>query len=143
VKLNDILTNVDEKWRPDFLRFIDTGEANDDFLNYLNHDKSGQQAVELAFDAHAQSFRGLADELKSPPPAEEIVMDPAAVASKKLVYAVEGVLELAPDQRSKVVKQAASKLLTATPGRRHDVVEAAETVASVFKERLGEVAAKE
>jgi hypothetical protein len=142
MKVNDILANVDQKWHEPFLRFINTGEADDDFLNYLNHDKNGQQAVERAFDAHAQSFRGLADELKNPPSNSEVIT-PAAAVSKNLVHAVEGVLELAPEQRSTVVKQAASKLLTAIPGRGKDVVEAAETVANLFKEKLGEVSAKE
>ncbi|MGC2695539.1 MAG: hypothetical protein WA738_07090 [Candidatus Angelobacter sp.] len=124
MNLNDLLGHVDEKWQKDFLRFIDTGEADDAFLTYLNHDTRGQQAVEMAFNAHAQAIQGLAEELKKPPLADEITIDPAATASKKLVHAVEGVLELAPEQRNMVVKEAASNLLSSAPPSRQQEVEA-------------------
>ena len=139
MNLQELLAHIDKKWHQDFIRFVDTGEASDAFLEYLNKDAGGQQAVEMAFTAQAQGIRGLAEELKNPPPAAEATFDPTNFASKKFARAVEGVLELPPDQRDRVVMEAASSLLSSTrPGRKREV----EAVAEAFKENLGNVAAK-
>ena len=46
MNLQNLLEHVDQKWQKDFINFIDTGEANPDFLKYLNNDKQAQEAVE-------------------------------------------------------------------------------------------------
>ena len=61
------LQNVDRRWHSEFLRFVETGEAGDEFLQYLNDNKGGQQAVEMAFNAQATAFEDLAEELKKGP----------------------------------------------------------------------------
>jgi len=109
MKLEELLQNVDRRWHSEFLRFVETGEAGDEFLQYLNHDKGGQQAVEMAFNAQAAAFEGLAEELKKGPQVE-ITTEPAAAASARMAEAVEVVLQLSPEQRNEVVEKTASVL---------------------------------
>jgi hypothetical protein len=109
MKLEDLLQSVDRRWHEEFLRFIETGEAGDEFLRYLDHDKGGQQAVEMAFNAQAAAFEGLAEELKKGPQVKE-PMEAAAAASARIVEAMEVVVQLPPDQREVVARKAASAL---------------------------------
>src|SRR6267378_449436 len=63
--LSDLLEKVAEEWRPEFQRFVETGDAEERFLSYLNTDPNAQEAVESAFDLQAATFEGLAAELKN------------------------------------------------------------------------------
>src|SRR5712664_146200 len=100
MKIEDLLKNVDSKWHGDFLRFVETGEAGEQFLDYLNHDEGGQQAVEVAFNAQAQAFQGLAEELRNPAQHVRISTEPLIAASARMAEAVEVVLRLSPEQRN-------------------------------------------
>ena len=115
MKIEDLLKNVDRRWHGDFLRFVETGEAGEQFLDYLNHNKGGQQAVEMAFSAQAQAFQGLAEELRNPPKYIEVSTEPLAAASTRMAEAVEVVLQLPPEQRNEVLQKAAS-VIEATLG---------------------------
>lgn len=44
---SDILALVAPEFHDEFLRFIETGEADSDFLDYLDRDADCQDAVEL------------------------------------------------------------------------------------------------
>ena len=108
MKLDDLLQNVESRWHEYFLRFIETGEAGDEFLDYLNRDKGGQQAVEMAFNAQAAAFEGLAEELKKGP--VEPATPPEVAASARMAEAVEVVLQLSPEQRKEALQKTASVL---------------------------------
>ena len=56
MKLEELLKNVAPESHKEFLRFVGTGEAEDNFLQYLNKDKGGQAAVEMAFDAQVKGL---------------------------------------------------------------------------------------
>ena len=43
---SDLLPQIDPKWHGAFVRFIETGDATEDFRAYLNSDKSCQHAME-------------------------------------------------------------------------------------------------
>ncbi len=58
-----LLTHIKPEWHNAFSQFVETGEASDDFLVYLEQDANAQQAVEKAFKAQATAFENLADEL--------------------------------------------------------------------------------
>jgi hypothetical protein len=114
MKLGEIIDQVDPRWRKDFETFIETGEGSDEFLAFLDHNPQGQQALEMAFNAQAEAFRGLAEEFKNTSPPE-ILPEPAAVqepaiASQNLTQAVEELVRLPQDQRIQAVRQAASSL---------------------------------
>jgi hypothetical protein len=119
MKLEKLLGNIDRRWHSEFLHFIETGEAGDDFLQYLNHDKGGQEAVEMAFNAQAAAFEGLAEELKKNPHIE-LTLEPAAAASAKMAEAVEVVLQFSPEQRNEVVQQTACALTASLPPEQRD-----------------------
>jgi uncharacterized protein YdbL (DUF1318 family) len=70
MKLETLMTHVQPQWKGEFIRFVETGEAGEGFLNYLDHDSDAQQAVEKAFKAQASAFENLAEELKKTPPEE-------------------------------------------------------------------------
>jgi hypothetical protein len=115
MKLDDLLKNVAPRWHEEFLHFIETGDAGDDFLEYLNNDPEGQQAVEMAFNAQAQAFEGLAEELKKGPvePAEAAMAasdEPAMAASDRMAEALEVVVQLSPERRKAALERTASVL---------------------------------
>ena len=93
-------------------QFIDTGEAQPEFLTYLDEDKDGQEPVEMAFNAQAEAFHGLAEELKKPGPisVEATVVMESAAASGNLAHAVGVIVNLPPAQRIEAVRQTASVL---------------------------------
>jgi hypothetical protein len=51
MRLEETLKGVAPEWHKDFRHFVETGEASDRFLDYLNKDRGGQAEVERAFDA--------------------------------------------------------------------------------------------
>ena len=59
-KIDELAKMIAEPMQAPFRQFVQTGEAPDDFLTYLEHDASAQQAVERAFDAQAAALGGLA-----------------------------------------------------------------------------------
>lgn len=60
----DLMDHVAPEWQLDFRQFVETGEAREVFLNYLNNNTAAQNAVEQAFNHQAAQFEGLAAELK-------------------------------------------------------------------------------
>lgn len=67
-----VLDQVAPAWQDAFKRFVETGEAEDKFLDYVSSDPAAQHAVEQAFAGHTQALRELAAALgegvESPPP---------------------------------------------------------------------------
>lgn len=60
--LQSSLRKIEPEWRRSFRRFVETGDADEDFLRYLEDDPGGRQAVEEAFAAVSSSFDDLAHE---------------------------------------------------------------------------------
>ena len=58
MNLEKLLTNIDENWRLNSITFVQTGDASQEFLAYLDNDHGAQAAVEEAFTAQAQVFEG-------------------------------------------------------------------------------------
>src|SRR5579864_711425 len=137
MRLEDLLKNIAPQWQKEFLRFVETGEASDPFLEYLNEDKGGQAAVEMAFDAQVKAFEGLAEELKKPQPATEVSVELARAASRTMATAVETVIQLPPEQRGKVLEKAASVLGTSLAPDQQD---AARSVVRSLDHALAKVA---
>jgi hypothetical protein len=52
-----IVADIDPKWRVDFVRFVQTGDASQDFLDTLDSDAVLQQAVERAIFADEGDIR--------------------------------------------------------------------------------------
>lgn len=56
---------VDPRWHAEFDRFVTTGDAEPEFLDYLNGNPDAQRAVEQAFAGQASALSELATSLKS------------------------------------------------------------------------------
>ena len=122
MNLNDLLRGVDPRWHQAFLTFVETGEAEADFLEYLDNDPDAQKAVDEAFTAQAAAFEDFAQALKT---AEPLSPDKAvrehhtATVSAAVASLLEGILQLPVDERRDVIAQAASTLVAVvTPERR-------------------------
>jgi hypothetical protein len=111
MKLENALNLIDDSWRNDYLRFIETGEASQEFLSYIDKDSNAQEAVEMAFNAQADAFEGLARELRGISSDGETTVVPISVtASDKLTQAFEVVLQLPKEERMVAVATTASTL---------------------------------
>lgn len=97
-----------------FLHFIDTGEAEDEFLTYLDSDSQAQQAVEMTFNAQAEAFQGLAEVLRRSPLSSRSLsaVEPVLAASDRMAEAVGVVLQLPADKREEAMRIAVSNLRT-------------------------------
>ena len=66
--LSDALALVDPKWARDFVSFVQTGDASDEFIAFLDTSKECQRAVDMVLEQEsgkvarvAQLLRGQAD----------------------------------------------------------------------------------
>ncbi len=119
------LKMVDPRWQTEYLKFIETGEATNDFLVYLNRDKSAQKAVGMAIDEQIAAFRGLGAELRRP---EKPEMEPVAAASQKMVGAVQSLLQLPVHQRDAAVRSFSNAFASFAPKQQHAAKEVVQTV---------------
>jgi hypothetical protein len=140
--LESVLQQIKPQWREEFRRFVDTGDASDEFLAYLDNSEEGKHAVELAFNAQADALTGLADALKSLQ-TENVVtqtVKPADAASAKVTEAVEGLLQLPPEEGQQAVEQAATVLGASL---RHEEQLRLQAVAQTLGSALAKVAVNE
>lgn len=115
------LTHIKPEWQNAFTQFVETGEASDDFLIYLDQDANAQQAVEKAFKAQASAFENLAGELKKVGTIQIVqaaTADPYNVEtlSATVAGAMEKILNLSAKERTQVMENTASAL-RASPKR--------------------------
>ena len=118
--LADLIEKISEVWRPAFERFVETGEAEASFLNYLNQDLAAQEAVETAFDRQAAKFEDLAAELKK----TDFTTEPKyqAAAPAKVAAAVKAALETPTAQREEVMQMSTAEIAASTPAEERIVL---------------------
>ncbi|HEY1465210.1 MAG TPA: hypothetical protein VGF44_17475 [Terriglobales bacterium] len=106
-----VVKQIKPEWQNEFRCFIDSGDASDEFLAYLDSSEEGKKAVEEAFNAQADALTGLADALKSLQTENvSATTKTAEAASIRVTEAVEGLLQLSPAQGEQAVAKAASAL---------------------------------
>jgi predicted dinucleotide-utilizing enzyme len=120
-----LLSRLDPQWHTAFLHFIETGEADAQFLAFMDKNEDCQHAVEAAFNEQALTFERLSRKIHE---KDDAAVPVAAAGSEALTASVaqvlERALELPPEQRSQVVHKAARALTEAVPPRRQkDLVE--------------------
>jgi hypothetical protein len=94
MKLENLIDRIAPRWQGEFVQFIHTGEASDDFLQYLDSDPASQQAVEEAFAAQSAAFQEFAKLLQSP---EELAASVAAPSSADLAHDISASLRQAAE----------------------------------------------
>jgi hypothetical protein len=113
--LADLLDQVDERWRSEFERFVETGEAGEEFLSYLDQHTGAQEAVQTAFERQAAKFEEFASELQRRREAgdntpEVQVSPPASTTSVKVAEVVENALQATSARRDEVVANGTADL---------------------------------
>ncbi len=108
VKLEELVDRVAPEWRSAFVRFIETGDADETFLDYLDRDKEMQEAVELAFTAQSQALEGLAHALQG---SDTLLRSgeaqaPAAQTADAIARVLEAAVLLRSEDRSAVLESA-------------------------------------
>jgi hypothetical protein len=128
--LEDLEEMVAPQWRSAFLRFVETGEAEEDFLDFLDRDEQCQRAVEQAFDRQAKGFEGMAAELRrvsdaaerqepTPSPAQAVAV---SAISNSIAAVVAMALQSPPAQRDEVVeKYTIAFAASVSPGEAREV----------------------
>lgn len=108
MKIEDLTVMVAPEWRNAFVRFIETGEAEEAFLDHIDRDKPTQEAVELAFSAQSQALEGLAHALREserPIRAANSAPTPAQT-SDAIARALETAVHLPSQERTAVLETA-------------------------------------
>lgn len=60
-----VFDTIDSRWRDDIFRFIDTGDASKEFLDFLDKNVECQNVVEVAFTLVSQDIAATARQLKN------------------------------------------------------------------------------
>jgi U3 small nucleolar RNA-associated protein 14 len=107
--INYLLQLVEPRWHGDFQTFIETGEAPDEFLVFLNQDKNAQKAVDIAFNAQAAAFENFAKALTEKP-AENDDETRRNTVTANVAIALEGAIGLSPTDRTEAFQRAATVL---------------------------------
>jgi len=58
------IKKVDSQYRTDFAQFVESGEAKQEFLDYIDRDKDAQDAVEMVFIEQSQELHNLAIKMR-------------------------------------------------------------------------------
>lgn len=109
--LEEVLQKVDPRWHEQFLRFVDSGEASDDFRQFLDVDEPCQQAVEAAFQVQAA---GVAKAVRALQRSPDIPAHVEAMASttpaRQLVEVLHSLIDTPAPERTPVVREAFSAM---------------------------------
>ena len=123
MKLADLLDDIPQEWHHAFVRFVETGEAEAAFLDYLDRDKRGQRAIERAFSAQAEALEGLGAALRESGRAQQGTAATTRSVERRdtsiaIANAFEQVLELSTEDRRSTLADAAAAMARAADGGR-------------------------
>ena len=122
MKTEELLTAIEPRWADAFTRFVQTGEAENDFLEYVNQSQEAQQAVEAAFEAQARAFQSIAEDLKKAEPGTSQYSSDMPDVSVVAAQAVEDVMLLPPQKSREAMEKVASALKAALRPEQQRVV---------------------
>jgi hypothetical protein len=77
----DLIGNVDRKWRVEFRQFIDHGTASEEFMQYMDNDRACQETVEKVFERELVQLRQAIKEI----PANMVLADQLTSTTKTLM----------------------------------------------------------
>lgn len=107
MNFESLLTSILPEHRESFLRFAETGEAPQAFLDYLDADRACQQALEEVLEIQSSGFRGLAAGLHADwerlqERGSAVTVEPQALESR-LAGAIGELADAEPERRAQVV----------------------------------------
>jgi hypothetical protein len=135
MKLEEILGHIPSRWQGEFVEFVQSGEASDRFLAFLDSSDEAQAAVEQAFTAQASTLEGFAKKLQQLEPLQVGTAAAAEYASGRLARSVRQAAELPREEREIVTAQAADRLRRVMPADLHG---SAAAMVSELGRALGE-----
>jgi hypothetical protein len=104
--LTELLADIDPAWRLDFVRFVETGEASDDFCDYMDSDEKCQQVIEKMLAAQSEVLTPLVMEIGQPRATTTPTPAPATVGP--IVRAIQDALTLPEPERTETFRAAAA-----------------------------------
>ena len=117
--LTDALALVDPKWARDFVSFVETGEASDEFIAFLDTSKECQRAVDMVLEQESGKVARVAQLLREPAtrsqavsPASRPLAAVTAPQSALIAEALGAALALPAEQRTEVIKKAVATMQT-------------------------------
>ena len=121
--LTDALALVDPKWARDFVSFVETGEASDEFIAFLDTSKECQRAVDMVLEQESGKVARVAQLLREPSPRSQAAsksMGPAVTAAQSAIIAevLGAALALPAEQRTEVIKEAVATMQSESKDRR-------------------------
>lgn len=124
MRLSDLLDSVDRRWHQDFIRFIDSGEAGEEFLDQLDRDEALQRAVEDAFSDQAAALQDFARWLQSEDEADfgDVAPPEPERVERRLEAALTAASSLPIEQRKVVAGRAAAAAARSHHRELEDVV---------------------
>lgn len=124
MKLEDLMEKVSPRWRQEFVRFVQTGEASDAFLDYLDEDPGAQEAVEEAFEVQAAGLERLSELLESPGSEgdEERAGARQEAVTARMALAISEAAEFSDAERHELAEGMAALIRAAVPADRQDRV---------------------
>jgi len=115
--LTDALALVDAKWARDFVSFVETGEASDEFIAFLDTSKECQRAVDMVLEQESGKVARVAQLLREPAarsqavsPASRPLATVTAPESALIAEALGAALALPAEQRTEVIKKAVATM---------------------------------
>lgn len=118
MNIESLLERVPARYRAEFSRFLDSGEASPEFLAFLDSDSDCQKLVDLAMTQQASELRGFVQALahSSHVPLES--QRSPAILESALASTLGEVLHCEPAVRMQVVEGAVAQLAKAETGMR-------------------------
>jgi hypothetical protein len=108
--LTDALKLVEPKWAGVFKRFVQTGDASDEFFAFLDSSANCQRAVDMVLERKSRGLERVSDLLRS----EELSSrQDRPKAEQKAVYLAQALgvaARLSRDERSRVLRETLEKM---------------------------------
>lgn len=135
--LEELVNLVQAEWREEFRRFIETGDASESFLAFLDTDVQCQKLIERAFALQLADLDDFANALDGRREDAKDIRDVrrAESVSASMALAFEDALEIPAAQRPNVVRRAVDALTRSIRPERQPELKA--VVSELDKELTG------
>lgn len=101
---SDLLREINPEWHGAFVRFVETGEASEEFLDYLDSDETCQRMMETALIERLKIVEPYVAALRAAP------VPSADEARAEIARAIERTAMLPAEERTQVLNQVAQDL---------------------------------
>jgi len=110
MNIDSLLEQVPARYRTEFSKFLDAGEASPEFLAFLDSDSDCQKLVDIAMTQQASELRGFVKALAQKSSSPLASPRSPAVLESALASTLGEVLHCEPEIRKQVVKGAVAQL---------------------------------